>query len=324
MNSKKFIDNLKKLVTIQSESYNTRDMARYIVGVVQSIGDCTISYDKYKNIYVTKGDNKQYDCMVCHIDTVHSIVKAKIQAININGNIIAINTKTMEQHGTGGDDKVGIHITLEMLKKRKNFKAAFFLDEEVGCIGSSQADYKFFDDCKFILECDRQGYKDFVDQISGTSLFSKEFRKDIKPIIAKYGREIVNGGMTDVVEIAYNTDKCVANMSCGYYRPHTETEYINIEDVIDTYNLCNDLYDMNDKMYVYEKTRSNPYYLPRYNMYGGGYYHDNKDALSLSAEDEAVIDFCGNDCFMHDGYCAACMMESKELLNFFENEDAID
>ena len=115
---------------------------RYIKGVVQSIGDCTITFDDYGNMYVTKGDGP-YPAMVCHTDTVHDIVKEPVAACIAKGNIVAFKTLSMEQIGTGGDDKVGIHITLELLKQKTNMKAAFFLDEEVGCIGSSNANFKF-------------------------------------------------------------------------------------------------------------------------------------------------------------------------------------
>ena len=47
MNRSKFTKNLCKLVTIQSASYQTKVMMRYIRGVVQSIGGCTMSFDDY-------------------------------------------------------------------------------------------------------------------------------------------------------------------------------------------------------------------------------------------------------------------------------------
>jgi hypothetical protein len=32
-------------------------------------------------------------------------------------------------------------------------------------------------------------------------------------------------------------------MSCGYYNPHSDDEFVNIDDVFATYSLCNDIYD---------------------------------------------------------------------------------
>lgn len=328
MNKSKFTKNLCKLVTIQSASYQTKLMMRHIRGVVQSIGGCTITFDDYGNMYVTKGDGP-YPSMVCHTDTVHDIVKEPVAACIAKGNIVAFKTISMEQIGTGGDDKVGIHITLELLKQQKNMKAAFFLDEEVGCIGSSNANFKFFDDCLFVLECDRRGDNDFVNSISGTKLYEKNFSKNIKVILEKYNRKECSGGMTDVVEIAYKTDLPVANMSCGYYKPHSDEEYINIDDVINTYNLCSDIFK-----YVKEKhsvkTKRTSYYhgysfaynnrWNQYDMYYDNYKTSDIDDLTSKEIEESVLKTCGPQCEMHNGYCASCMMHVDEMYEFYNYE----
>lgn len=328
MNKTKFIKNLSKLVTIQSESYNTRLMMRYINGIVQSIGGCAISYDKYGNMYVTKGTGP-YPAMVCHTDTVHQIRKAKIECCRIGDNLIAVDTKEMEQVGTGGDDKVGIHITLELLKSRDSMKAAFFLDEEVGCVGSSNADFSFFNDCLFVLECDRRGATDFVNSISGIKLYDKNFADAIKPILKTYGRQEVSGGMTDVLEIAYATDLPVANMSCGYYNPHTEFEYINITDVINTYDLCRDIFSSVLEQHLVTTKRTS--YYSNYGGYDFQSYYDKYYAKGYDVEEEGYEDelpinedirkVCGTGCGMSDGYCHACLMTAEEMYDFFTLED---
>lgn len=327
MNKTKFIKNLSKLVTIQSESYNTRLMMRYINGIVQSIGGCAISYDKYGNMYVTKGQGP-YPAMVCHTDTVHHIRKAKIECCRVGDNLIAVDTKDVEQIGTGGDDKVGIHITLELLKSRDNMKAAFFLDEEVGCVGSSQADFSFFDDCLFVLECDRRGATDFVNSISGIKLYDQNFSDAIKPILKKYGRQEVSGGLTDVLEIAYATDLPVANMSCGYYEPHTDYEYINITDVINTFELCRDIFDQVNVLHEVSGKRTSYYsmnydyknYYNKYN-YGSSYVDEEEYAETESTVTEAVKNTCGVGCAMRNGYCQACLMSADEMYEYFYEED---
>ena len=309
------------LVAVQSESYKTKFMARHIVKVVQSIGGCTISYDSYKNIYVTKGKAKLYNCMVCHIDTVHSIVPSKIVPINVNGNIIAINNNTLEQIGTGGDDKVGIHITIELLKKLDNFKAVFFLDEEVGCVGSSKANFDFFNDSTIVLQCDRRGYNDFVNTISGTQLFDDTLQYDIQDILTQYGRNVVSGGMTDVESIAEKTNVQVANMSCGYYNPHSNEEYIKISEVHKTLYMCNEiLLRTSNKLYRIENRIDHNHYswagnygTSQYWSYNNGYgtaYYDTE----VSYEPE-ICPHCGvNDAYYDEWddlwYCMSCEMET--------------
>ena len=175
--------------------------------------------------------------LVCHIDTVHNI-NNDVQVVQLEDVLLAIDTKTMKRYGIGGDDKVGVYITLELLKQFDNFKAVFFLDEEVGCVGSSKADFTFFNDSTIVLECDRRGYNDFVTSISGTKLSDDTLHNDIDYILDKYNRKKCIGGITDVGEIADNNPVQVANMSCGYYDPHSDNEYIIISEVESTQQMC--------------------------------------------------------------------------------------
>ena len=80
-----------------------------------------------------------------------------------------------------------VEILREMLKKpadieryvnllrEKVIKLAFFVDEEIGCVGSSNANMKFFDDVSFVLQADRQGYEDVAVDIYGIEMFGGEF-----------------------------------------------------------------------------------------------------------------------------------------------------
>ena len=149
----------------------------------------------------------------------------------------------MKRYGIGGDDKVGIYITLSLLQMFENFKAVFFLDEEVGCAGSSQADFTFFDDSSVVLECDRRNITDFVTSISGTKLSDDDLISDIQDILDRYKRVTCSGGITDVGEIADNNSVQVANMSCGYYDPHTDNEYIKISEVESTKQMCFEIFN---------------------------------------------------------------------------------
>lgn len=330
MKRSKFIDDLCKLVSIQSCSYETGQMMKHISSVVQSIQGCTTSTDSYGNLYVTKGYGP-YKTMVCHTDTVHDIVKAKVIPMKIKGNIIAINSKKISQIGTGGDDKCGIAITLQLLKDEPNMKAVFFLDEEVGCLGSSKLDVDFFNDCLFVLQCDRRGSNDFVNKISGTKLYDDNFSQAIKYLLDKYSRVEVGGGMTDVLEIAYVTDLPVANMSCGYYNPHTDQEYINIEDFIDTYRLCSDIFKyINDKHTVKTKRESYSYgMIGRYSGYDWDYnynshYHLAYDEKELAEAEAKIKKLCGSGCGMYDGYCDACMTTAEDAMEYYLIEDKKD
>lgn len=280
--------------------------------------------DSYGNIYVTKGKAKLYPTMVCHIDTVHKI-NMNVEVIKIKNKLIAIDTNNMERYGIGGDDKVGIFITLQLLEKFDNFKAVFFKDEEHGCIGSSQADFKFFNDSTCVLQCDRKGISDFVNNISGTKLFDDKFQKTIQRILDKHLRKVVHGGVTDVGEIADNNNVMVANMSCGYYDPHSDNEYIIIDDVYDTLKMCEQILNVtSNKRWEIERPKYN------YGNYNKGYskrydfddwYDYDEEPINYEKPNNVVdkhgdifdykCDKCGHDHLLydetcHDIYCYTC------------------
>ena len=161
-------DFLAKVMKVQSTSYQTQRMAKFICKTLKSDG-LGYTKDRYGNIYVAKGDADIYPTMVCHIDTVHEI-NNNARIVQAGDKMFSIDSTNCHRIGIGGDDKVGIYITLCCLRQFDNFKAVFFLDEEVGCVGSSQSNFEFFEDSSIVLECDRKGYGDFVTDISGTKL----------------------------------------------------------------------------------------------------------------------------------------------------------
>ena len=261
---------LASVMRVQSASYKTKRMAKFIIKTLKKDG-LGYTKDKYGNIYVTKGDADLYPTMVCHIDTVHDI-NDNVRIVQTGDKMFAIDSTNCHRIGIGGDDKVGIYITLCCLRKFDNFKAVFFLDEEVGCVGSSNADFSFFNDSTIVLECDRRGYGDFVTNISGTKLSNEKFIDDVQDILDNFRYVTCNGGMTDVEEIATNTDVQVANMSCGYYEPHTENEYIIISEVEKVKRMCIEIFTRTvNTRYTMDKDSRVTYYDYGYN-YGYDYY----------------------------------------------------
>tara|TARA_R110002020_G_scaffold220785_2_gene428786 strand:- start:42637 stop:43869 length:1233 start_codon:yes stop_codon:yes gene_type:complete len=274
---------LYDILCVQSESGKEDKMREMILKQISEIKK-TLPLKEQKNfivkkgqgnIYVTKGKIKKkqkYPCVVSHMDTVHDIIE-NYSIFETNGYFYAMDGDNIEQVGTGGDDKVGIFITLEMLRFKKNIKVAFFREEEVGCLGSKDAPKKFFKDCGYALQCDRQGHKDFVNSISGIDLYGDEFSKEIAPILEKYEREETSGGLTDVKSIKQKVDICVANMSCGYYEPHSNQEVVSIHVVTLTRNMVSELIDkLGCKLW---KHKSKPKTNSSYSMWGGmydGYY----------------------------------------------------
>lgn len=230
---------LISILSIPSQSGDCQQMADFLTDYCNNKG-----YDFYLkdgNLYITKGNSNTYPCVVAHLDTVHNIEKGGIQPIQIGDLITGVNPLTMKQTGIGGDDKCGIYAALYCLEALPYCKAAFFIDEEVGCIGSRDANIQFFKDCRFVLQADRRGNSDFVTDINGP-LSSKRFKKDIKQIIKSYGFSFCNGLMTDVEALRdIGVGISVANISAGYYRPHCKDEYISITDLYNTAKMMADI-----------------------------------------------------------------------------------
>lgn len=136
-----------------------------------------------------------------------------------------------KQVNLGADDKNGVWIGLQMLKYESAIKLAFFVGEEIGCVGSSGCNMDFFKNVKYVIQCDRKNGHDFINRASGVELCTDSFvSKELKE---KYGYKDTFGSVTDVMtlkEQGLNVACC--NMSCGYYNPHTSTEFTNVKELI--------------------------------------------------------------------------------------------
>lgn len=235
---------LFRILSVQSETRRTHRMRSFILNEIRRWADAGMPIaameDTIGNIYVMKGvDADVYPTIIAHTDTVHDIVPNSEYQVRSNGiSMWAENPKTGGYTGVGGDDKVGIFIALSMLRDLPVCKAAFFVDEESGCVGSDKAQMDFFEDSSLVIQCDRRGAFDFVDSIMGTELYGEEFQQVVDPILDQFNYQACNGGMTDVWQLKELGLKVVAmNMSCGYFWPHTAMETIGIHDVQRTYDL---------------------------------------------------------------------------------------
>lgn len=232
---------LANVMSIQSKSKNEEQMRQYIRSRVSNIKGATLT-EKDGNMYVTKGNADVYPVQVGHTDTVHDIIDEYV-LYRRNDVLFAIDGKTFRRTGIGGDDKVGVYIALRMLEELDNIKAFFPCEEEIGLVGTSRCDISFFDDAALILQCDRKGNADFVDEIGGTILYDKPFKAKIKETVIKHGYSFKTGGPTDVKAlITKGVEVAVANMSCGYYDPHSANEYVNCTDIENTFQLCKSLH----------------------------------------------------------------------------------
>ncbi|MFR9527208.1 MAG: hypothetical protein SNI45_03955 [Rikenellaceae bacterium] len=223
---------LKTLFKIYSPSNREGKMKRFIKKYIKTnIPNCTINSDSAGNLYITKGITEEYPAIVAHLDQVHSERSHDFRAIETKELILGYSKYNRQQENLGADDKVGIFIALRALERFDNLKVVLFVNEESGCIGSGQADLSFFDDCRFLIQCDRKGSKDLVTSIYGVPLCSEEFISDIGA--EQFGYIECEGGITDVGELKQRglQISCI-NLSCGYYSPHSSTEFVVKSDIL--------------------------------------------------------------------------------------------
>jgi hypothetical protein len=236
--------------------------------------------DKYGNIYATKGQTESYPCVVAHTDEVHPKRNKDYEIVNFRNEIIfGYDTRKKHLVGIGADDKNGIWICLKCLEEYEHMKCAFFMGEEIGCIGSNRANMAFFDDCRYVLQCDRKGNSDLITSISGTELCSDDFLNDIN--ISDYGYKIQNGLQTDVLTLKKRgLDVPCVNISCGYYNPHSNEEYTKIADLQKCHLFVKHIIETCNETYKHV------YRPERYTWYGRYGYPDYYNSLGFGFEDD--------------------------------------
>ena len=263
---------LKQLYCIHSKSNKEDSMLEFLINwLFKNVKESEVEMDKKGNLYIKKGNSETYPCIVAHVDQVQTLHSEDFAAVETNDIIFGWSRKNRRFEGLGADDKNGVWVALKCLLKYDIIKVALFVGEEIGCVGSNAADMDFFDDCRFVLQCDRRGFNDMITDAGVTELCSDEFKKAVNPEWFSYKE--TSGLMTDVMTLKKRGLKvsCL-NLSCGYYEPHSDEEYtikqdlLNclyfVEHIIDT---CKDVYE---HKYEYKPWS---YAYPTYPSKGYGY-----------------------------------------------------
>lgn len=238
------IELLKEVLSIPTKTFKEKRMIAYLENYFKK-NNFEYYVDDYNNIYVTKGtigENEYYPCVIAHTDTVHDIDKINIvefEGVNGQGepklSLKAVNDKR-KPTGIGGDDKCGVFACLEILKELPVIKAAFFVSEEQGCIGSKNADAKFFSNVGYAIQFDSPGNNAITEFLMGKRMFSREsefFNKCNKIVLENFtsDTQYKYHPYTDIycINMLFHIE-CL-NLPIGYYNYHTKHEYVVIEDV---------------------------------------------------------------------------------------------
>lgn len=272
---------LKSLYEIHSPSGNEKKLKRFIKRWVgENVPDAAIEWDNAGNLYFTRGVSDTYPVIVAHLDQVQKEHSKDFKAVVTDDIIFGYSPSKREIQGLGADDKNGLWIGLRCLESFDVIKVAFFVGEEIGCVGSSKCQMSFFNDARFVVEADRRGKGDLITSISGYDIASDAFLNAID--YESFGYKSTSGLMTDVLEL---TERGVGvsciNLSCGYYDPHTDHEYTVIDDLLNALDLvehiivtCTDVYSHKAE-YTYKSL---------YSKYGAWTHYGYDDYADLGWE----------------------------------------
>lgn len=262
---------LKQLYAIHAPSGRERNIRKFIKRYISdNIQNTDVCFDKLGNIYITKGTSETYPCIVAHLDQVQKMHSKDFRAVETQDIIFGYSSSNRRQEGLGADDKNGIWIALKSLIKNEILKVALFVGEEVGCVGSSAADLSFFNDCRFVIEPDRRGYNDLITEISWISLCSEKFLSD--SLFEQFGYKRTEGLMTDI-EILRERGLAIScvNLSCGYYEPHSDTEFTVKKDLLNCLDFVQHIIEQCTEVYTHEFQE-----IPYDRYYGGSTFMENE------------------------------------------------
>lgn len=241
------IKELYEVMQVPSCSKYEFRMASYIILWARKNG-VDYNFDKKGNIYLTKGTLEKgefYPCVTSHMDSVQD----KAKPFALAGAELPLRTRRVKStttdevrheiyidgQGIGADDKLGVYISLQIVKNIDKIKAVFFVEEEIGMLGSKELEKEFFEDVAYVIGWDSPDLIRAAWKCSGTQLFTADFyKKHLKPVTDKWGfndRAFHSEPFTDVVQIREKTGIMCMNFGNGGYQAHSATEFLVIEHV---------------------------------------------------------------------------------------------
>lgn len=184
-----------------------------------------IKKDQNGNYFYKIGNSRTI--FASHIDTVSK------EYVNVTRKLDADIISTDGKTTLGADDKAGMTVMLWMIKNRIPGLYYFFIGEEVGCIGSGLA--AKYEDISGrydrIISFDRRGTNSVITFQSYGRCCSDKFADSLCYQLNKSGlsyKKDTGGVYTDSAEFMSLIPECT-NISVGYYKEHTTSEYQDIK-----------------------------------------------------------------------------------------------
>ncbi len=183
--------------------------------------------------------------LVAHMDTVHA-QPVKTICKSADGRIV------MSPEGIGGDDRAGVYMILQILKKHR-CHVLFTEDEETGAKGAREfAKSTITPKINYMVQLDRRGNNDAV--------FYSCDNKDFTAFVTGFDFKEETGSFSDISVVAPALGVAAVNISAGYYHEHSKHEYVDmwsvrniIERVSRMVSTKTDKYEYIEKVYQWSR-----------------------------------------------------------------------
>ena len=242
--------------------------------------------------------------LVAHMDTVH---KEKCKLIKYSKGLLS------SPQGIGGDDRCGIYMILQLLKKY-DCSVLFTEDEEIGCIGARlfcQTDYINKLDVNYMIQLDRRGEKDAVYYSNGN--------EDFMDYIESFGFERDYGSYSDIAELMPASGIAGVNLSCGYYNEHTLLECVDWKQMMAQIKRIESLLASKTDKWEYEiETTKYVGFFDNNNKYKSFAYDNDVDLLSVMYSYPYI---CFNDLIFYDSKGGVMDYDGYEE-DYYDNYDS--
>jgi hypothetical protein len=179
--------------------------------------------DSWGNYFLKIGNSRTM--FAAHLDTVTSKQVDITQVID-KQQVVSSDGKSI----LGADDKAGVTILLYLIENNIPGLYYFFIGEEVGCVGSSQASVygKFEGKYDRVISFDRRGTNSVITFQGGSRCCSVEFANELcnqlNSSVTNFFYKPDDGGVyTDSAEFMDVISECT-NISVGYMNEHTTYE----------------------------------------------------------------------------------------------------
>lgn len=145
----------------------------------------------------------------------------------------------------GGDDKCGVFLILLYILSGRPINAIFSICEEIGGMDGIKhllpqiKDDEIFKSIPYCLVLDRKNPGDIICKRNDYG--SQKFEDALYAIGKDYGYEPVLGGCSDMNTIKEYMNGC--NLSTAYYNPHSTTEWVDLDELHNTWEYVQDLID---------------------------------------------------------------------------------